>query len=209
MCLKLSLNKTEYILFGSWQQLKKTSPEPLDAQGDPIAVSKAVRHLGGLLHEHLNFKQHVKDKAKKAMANIIKFCAIHKYLTAESSTMLVLMLCITHLNYANAILYGLPSPTLSKYQTIHNICAKLVVNKERYLSSSWALKKLHWFPMQQRIEYKILTTTFKCITDTVPKYLQDLISKNEQHMGQHALKQHQHHTAHTKSQVPNLCSMVL
>ena len=39
MHLKLNPDKTEYILFGSQQQLKKTSQEPLDAKGDPIAVS--------------------------------------------------------------------------------------------------------------------------------------------------------------------------
>ena len=48
--------------------------------------------------------------------------------------------------------------------------------QKRYLSSSWVLKKLHWLPIQQRIEHKILMTTFKCITGMAPKYLQDLIS---------------------------------
>ena len=47
--------------------------------------------------------------------------------------------------------------------------------KNRYSNSSWALKKLCWLPIQQRTEYKILTTTFKYITGMAPKYLQDLI----------------------------------
>ena len=34
MHLKLKPDKTEYTLFGSWQQLEKTSPEPLNAHGD-------------------------------------------------------------------------------------------------------------------------------------------------------------------------------
>ena len=66
--MHLSPDKTEYILFGSQQQLKKTSPEPLNAQGDPIVVGEAVRYLGRLLDQHLNFKKHIKDKVKKAMA---------------------------------------------------------------------------------------------------------------------------------------------
>ena len=164
------------MLFSSHQQLQKTLPEPLDAHGDPIAVGDAVRYQGGFLDQHLNFKKHINEKAKKAVANIIQMHAIHKYLTVQSCTTLVLMLCITHLNYANAVLYGLPSSTLRKYQTIQNSCAKLILNKNRYSSSSWVLKKLHWLPIQQRIEHKILMTTFKCITSTAPKYLQDLIS---------------------------------
>ena len=184
MCLKLNPDKTEYILFGFQQQLMKTSPEPLDAQGDPIAVSEAVRYLGGFLDQHLNFKKHIKEKVK---ANIIKIHAICKYQTVQSCTTLVLVFCITHLNYANAMLYGLPSTTLGKYQTIQNICAKLIPKQNRYSSSLWALRKLHWFPIQQRTEYGILRTMFKCITGTAPKSLQNLISIKKQHMGHYAL----------------------
>ena len=178
MCLKLNPDKTENILFSSQQQLKKTSPEHLNTHSDPIAVSDTVRYLGGFLNQHLNFKKHINEKAKKAMANIIKIQAICKYLylTVQSCTTLVLMLCITHLHYTNAMLYGLPSNTLIKYQTIQNSCTKLILNNNRYSSSSWAPKKLHWLPIQQMIEHKILITTFKCITGIAPKYLQDLIS---------------------------------
>ena len=147
MCLKLNPDKTEYILFGSQQQLKKASQEPLNTQGDPIAVSKVVRYLGGFLDQHLNFKKHIKEKTKKAMANIINIHAIQKYLTVQSCTTLIPMLCITHLDYANAMLYGPPSSTLRKYQTVQNACAKHILNKNRYSRSLWALKKLHWLPI--------------------------------------------------------------
>ena len=175
-----SINR-EYILFSSQQQLKKKSSEPLDAHGDPIAVNDAVRYLGGFLDQHLNFKKHIKEKAKKAMANIIKIHVICKYITVQSCTTLVLMLCITHLDSANVLLYGLPLTTLRKYQTIQKSCTKHILNRNRYSSSSWAPKKLHWLPIQQRIEHKIQMTTFKHITGTAPKYLQDLISIKATH----------------------------
>ena len=68
MCLKLNPDKTEYILFGSRHQLKKTSPKPLDTHSDPIAVSDTVRYLGGFLDKHLNFKKHINEKGKIVMA---------------------------------------------------------------------------------------------------------------------------------------------
>ena len=208
MYLKLNPDKTEYILFGPWQQLKKTSPEPFDAHGDPIAVSDVVRYLGGFLGQHLNFKKCIKEKAKKAMANIIKICAICKCLTVQSCTTLVLMFCSTHLDYANAMLYGLPSSALRKYQTIQNSCTKLILNKNRYLSSAWALKKLHWLPIQQRIEHKILTTIFKCITSMAPKYLQDLISIKSNTWDSMQFNNTGTILHIPESWVPNLCSMV-
>ena len=147
MHLKLNPDKTEYILFGSWEQLKKTSQEPLNAQGDLIAVSKVVRYLGGFLDQNLNFKKHIKEKTKKAMANITKTHAIQKYLKVQSCTTLVLMLCITYFDYANAMLFGLPSSTLRKYQTI---CAKhvLVNSLFKVLSNfpSWYLFSIRLMP---------------------------------------------------------------
>ena len=65
MHLKLNSDKTEYILFRSHAQLKKISPEPLNAHGNLIEISKVVRYLGGLLYQQLNFKQHIKEKVKK------------------------------------------------------------------------------------------------------------------------------------------------
>ena len=50
MHLKPSPNRTEYI-HGSQQHLKKSSQEPLNAQGNPIAVSKVVRYQGGFLDQ--------------------------------------------------------------------------------------------------------------------------------------------------------------
>ena len=35
------------------------------------------------------------------------------------------------------------------------------------------------------------------------------IKHKKQHIGQHAIQQHWHHTTPTKSEVPDLCSMVL
>ena len=57
------------------------------------------------------------------------------------------MLCISHLDYSNAVLYGIPNKTLNKYQRIKNMCAKLVLGKLKYDGSTESLKALHWLPI--------------------------------------------------------------
>ena len=103
------------------------------------------------------------------------------------------MLCVTHLNYANAILNGLPNSILGKYQTIQIMCAKVVLHRNKYSGSSLVLKELHWLLIEQRIKYKILTSTFKYITGTAPKYLWV-----EEQKGQHAFKQQWNHITRPK-----------
>ena len=61
--LKLNSGKTEYIKFGSKQQLQKSTSTPLNANDDLINLSKVVRYLGGYLDQTLSFKEHIKQKS--------------------------------------------------------------------------------------------------------------------------------------------------
>ena len=109
------------------------------------------------------------------MLNFIKIKAIRPSLTAAACHTLVLMLYISHLDYANALLYGMTKKLTSKYQRIQNMCAKLVLNKQKYDSSTKCLKELHWLPIEQRIQHKILLITHKALSGQAPKYIQELI----------------------------------
>ena len=86
-----------------------------------------------------------------------------------------LILCISHLDYANALLHGLPAITLSKLQRIQNMCGRLVLWRSKGSSITQCLKDLHWLPIHQRIEFKILTLTYKCLNKQAPEYLQNLL----------------------------------
>ena len=110
------------------------------------------------------------------MANFIKIKSICRYITKETCTTLVIILCMSHLDYSNALLYSLPKKTIRSYQVIQNMCAKLVLGRPKYSSSTKALKCLQWLPVQWRITYKIGLLTFKCINKVAPRYLQELIT---------------------------------
>ena len=55
----------------------------------------------------------------------------------------------------------------------------MVLNKHHSYSAKESLKQLHWLPIKSRIEYKVLTTVFKCKHGMAPKYLQDLLLAKE------------------------------
>ena len=93
--------------------------------------------------------------------------------------MLVLMLCISHLDYGNALLYGLPKKSINRLQTIQNMCAKLVQQNSKYSSTTQALIDLHWLPIEQKIQFKMLTITYKAINSNAPKYINDLTETNK------------------------------
>ena len=87
---------------------------------------------------------------------------------------------MSHLDYWNSVLVGLPDVDISKMQCIQNIVARMVVLNDvnmRDSNSRSILAKLHWLPIWRRIEYKILTLVHKCLSSGVPKYLNSLLAE--------------------------------
>ena len=175
MHLKLNPDKTEFIMFGYRSQLVKCTINYVKISDSTIPRNPSVKYLGVSLDENLNLKEHILSKCGKVMANFVRIHNIHKYLTKDACTTLVLGLCISHLDYANTQCYGLPDKTISHLQIIQTMCAKLTLKKSKYDSTREALAQLHWLPIKQRINFKIATITLKCIYGTAPQYLKDLL----------------------------------
>ena len=143
MCLKLNSDKTEFIIYGSRQMLKHANTSHIDFASSPIQQSKLLRYLDWNLDPNLTFEDHVKQKSKAAMLNFTKIKAIGSSLNVSACNTLVLMLCISDLDYSNASLYGINKKLPQIYQSIQNMCVKLVPNKPKYDSATECLSQLH------------------------------------------------------------------
>ena len=98
--------------------------------------------------------------------------------------MLMLGLVVSHLDYCNSILAGVPKVTLNQLQRIQNMAAKVMLGHDKSASSNKALFDLHWLPVTQRIDFKVATMMFKCLKGEAPKYLCELIEvKKPQRQG--------------------------
>ena len=159
--IRLKLNAEKNRVDSIWLQnsTEESIQSTLATCNDVIQMTSSVRYLGGMLDTTLNFNKHITMKIKKAMTNFICIKAIQKYLSEHACTTLVLMLCILHLDYCNALLYGLPKKSINRLQTIQNMCAKLVLQHSKYLSTTQALMDRHWLPIKLQIQFKILTNT--------------------------------------------------
>ena len=162
-------------MFGYRNQLVKCTGSYVTISDSTIPKSPSVKYLGVTLDENLNLKEHILTKCRKAMANSVRIHNIHEYLTKDACTTLVLGLCISHLDYANALYYGLPDKAVSHVQIIQTMCAKLTLKKSKYDSTREALAQLHWLLIKQRIDFKIAAVTHKCRCGTAPQYLKDLL----------------------------------
>ena len=173
--LRMNSDKTEFIMFGSKVQLSKCNTTSLTVNGSVIPKSDTIRQLGAWLDSNLNFKQHIVVKCRSAMLNLQRIKLVRRFLTEEAMETLVLATVMSYLDYCNSLLADLPNVDIGKFQRIQNICAKLTLGRMKYDSNTQCLDALHWLPVRKRIQFKILTLTYKCLDCKAPVYLRDLI----------------------------------
>ena len=175
VCLKMNESKMEFIYFGWPSQLDKCIKTNINVNGEEIKRTNITKYLGAYLDSKLDFKEHIKTKCKVAMLNIYKIRAARKNLTRSACNKLMVALVLSHLDYANSLLGNLPKSSINKMQLVQNIAARITLGKGKYDSATRCLQKLHWLPIQQRIEFKIISLVHKCIHGNAPPYLQRLI----------------------------------
>ena len=70
----------------------------------------------------------------------------------------------------------LPQANLNKIQRVQNTLARVVTNTSKFEHITPILKKLHWLPIKQRIDYKLCLLTYKTLQIQQPTYLYNCLS---------------------------------
>ena len=64
---------------------------------------------------------------------------------------------------------------VQKLQRVQNKAARLIVRAGKTVPTTPIMGDLHWFPVAERIMFKVLIYAFKAIHDTVPSYVSTLV----------------------------------
>jgi len=84
-------------------------------------------------------------------------------------------LVISHINYCNSVLVGLPASTLTPLQQVQNAAARLILGLSRWSHITPALKQLHWLPKKLWIIFKVATTMHNIFHQRSHPYLLDIV----------------------------------
>ena len=76
--------------------------------------------------------------------------------------------------HCNSLYHNLPKSQITRLQQIKNSLARAVVKAPKF-SHTTPIRSLHWLKITERIEYKLLSLTYKVLTTTQP-YLHNLIT---------------------------------
>ena len=101
---------------------------------------------------------------------------IRHLLPFSAATALANSLVSSKLDYCNSLYNGISQANLNKIQRIQNTLARVVTNTSKFEHITPILKKLHWLPIKQRIDYKLCLLTYKTLQIQQPTYLYNSLS---------------------------------
>ena len=80
------------------------------------------------------------------------------------------------LDFCNSLYIHLPQTLIKRLQLVQNSLARVIFpSVKKFDNIADSLKKLHWLPIEQRIQFKIAVLTFKTLQLNSPSYLSDLL----------------------------------
>ena len=141
-----------------------------------ISPQCQAKSLGTILDSSLTMKSNISHICRSAMFHIRRIALIRKYLSRSATEQLVHSFISSRIDSCNSLLYGLPLYSINRIQHVQNVAARVVTRSRRHVHVSPLLQELHWLPVRQRIIYKNLIITFKCLYGAGPKYLTELVS---------------------------------
>jgi len=115
-----------------------------------------VRSLGVCLDPVLFFEQQISSLCHICSLELRRISEIRHYLSEDVTKKLLCAFVFSRLDYCNSLLVGRPKYLLSKLQKVQNNAARLIFRTTRSAHITPMLHSLHWLPIEQKIEYKLL-----------------------------------------------------
>ena len=113
---------------------------------------------------------------KSAFYHLRTISRTRKYLSTQTTEILIHAFVTSKLNHRNSLLYNVPKNVIKKLQSVQNAAAILITRSSKCHHITPILLDLHWLPVSERIKFKILLLTFKALRQQSPTYIQDLIT---------------------------------
>ena len=151
------------------QQLSKIDNSSLN-------TTHSARNLGFIFDEHLTFSDQNSTLSKSCYSHIRQLRCIRPYLDSKTASTIAASIVHSKLDYCNSLYYNLPKSQINRLQQIEKCLARTVVKAPKSSLVTPILRSLHWHKINKRIEYKLLSLTYKVLTTSQPDYLHNVIS---------------------------------
>ena len=155
--LKLNIDKTELLFLFSKYNPQKSLP-PLRFGTDIIKSCSHARIIGTILDATLSMLSHV-NVCKSDFYHLCTISRIRKYLSKQTTEILIHAFVTSKLDHCNSLLYNVPKNVIKKLQLLQNAATRLITRFRKCDHFTSILFDLYWLPVSERIKFKILLLT--------------------------------------------------
>ena len=177
--LHLNPNKTEFLVMCAPRQRHKICVTELNVAGTLVTSVASARNLGVWFDNSFNMVEHLNQVFKGALVYLHLIKSVRNSIDQPATEKLVHAFITSRLDYCNSLLVNLPKSHLMKLQSVQNMAARVISRKRKYDHISPVLQALHWLPVCERIQYKILLRTYQALHNLAPPYVKDMLSSGE------------------------------
>ena len=143
-----------------------------------IRTVQVAKNLGFLLDSNLRLDPQIKKLKASVCHKLRNISKMKPFLSENQLQIITQALVISSLDYCNALYIGANQSILKQLQNLQNRAARVIKGLKRKDHVEPYMEELHWLKVKERVEFKVLLLTFKCIHGLAPKYLCDLIQYN-------------------------------
>ena len=177
--LALNLLKTQFVLYGSSNNLSKSSNTiSLNIEGHQLSKVDTYKYLGVWLDPTLNWKEQVKNSSKKIGARIARLGRIKKFLPPSSLKLLANSLIMPLFEYCCNACSSCSQNVKDILIKQHKKMARVVAGVDVRTPTQEVLDKLHWVSIEQRWRYHKCKMVFHALSDQSPTYMADMFVRS-------------------------------
>ena len=174
--LSLSTSKRTILLIKS--PTTSTNIPSIRINNQIIKYSSTAQNLGIIIDQKLSFSQYTTSISKSLNRTLHTIRLIRPSITTNLAQLLVTSLILPRIDYCNPTLHRLPRNSITPFTKLLYSAARIVYRIPKYSRTHITpyLKILHWLPITQRIQYKIILPTHLATHRNKPDYLTDLLT---------------------------------
>ena len=172
--LKINEEKTEFIIFNSTNIL--STCYTLQIGDNSIPMGHQVKILGVTLDSTMTLDGEIAATYRSSYMHIRRINFILQYITIDAVKTLTQSFVTSRLDYCNIIYNGLPMKSIKRLQVTQNAAARLIRRTKKRAHMTPVLRDLHWLPVVNHCQFKILLFTYKSLKSETPSYISDLLN---------------------------------
>ena len=169
------------VVFSSKYEKTRGDHPPLFFNEIPVAREKSTKHLGIILDEKLNFREHILEAIEKAKKGLSLMKFLSRFVNRKTLVLTYTMHVRPHLEYGDIIFHDCANYLMDMLESIQYQAGLIATGCWKNTSRVKLYKELGWESLSDRRNFRRLLTYHKVTSHKSPLYLNEYVLSSPPH----------------------------